>query len=55
MDGAWIREQKGFFLIAPILSVLYVLLIPGHAGFILLSSLLLYCLEYIYTAAGQIV
>ncbi|RGC27390.1 hypothetical protein DWX59_11895 [Enterocloster aldenensis] len=43
---------KRLFLITLILSVLYVLLIR-HAGFILLSSLLLYCLEYIYTAAGQ--
>ena len=43
---------KRLFLITLILLVLYVLLIR-HAGFILLSSLLLYCLEYIYTAAGQ--
>ena len=44
---------KRLFLITLILSVLYVLLIR-HAGFMLLSSLLLYCLEYIYTAAGQV-
>ena len=43
---------KKLFITTLLLSVLYVLLIR-HIGFILLSSVLLYCLEYIYTTIDQ--
>lgn len=43
---------KRLFIITLILSVLYVLLIR-HIGFIILSSVLLYSLEYIYTTIDE--
>lgn len=43
---------KKLFAITLILSVLYVLLIK-HIGFVLLSSILLYSLEYIFTTIGE--
>lgn len=46
-------ETKKLFLVTLILSVLYVLLIR-HVGFIILSSLLLYSLEYIFTTIDEV-
>ena len=43
---------RRLFLITLGLSVLYVLLIR-YAGFVILSTVLLYSLEYIYTTAGE--
>ena len=43
---------KKLFFITLVMSVLYVLLIR-HIGFIILSTILLYGLEYIYTTVGE--
>lgn len=52
MENQWIREQKNSFFITLVMSVLYVLLIR-HIGFIILSTILLYGLEYIYATVGE--
>lgn len=46
-------ETKRLFAVTLVLSVLYVLLIRS-LGFIILSTLLLYSLEYIYTTIGEV-
>lgn len=45
-------QTKRLFLTTLVLSVLYVLLIRS-IGFIILSSILLYSLEYLYSTAGK--
>lgn len=50
--GGMNPETRRLFAITLVLSVLYVLLIKT-VGFIILSALLLFSLEYIYTTSGE--